>query len=137
MNWLSNANLGRIGAAALLLTTALLVPNAYAQEQQAAAAEEQEDAPLTLDELKVLTAPIALYPDDLVSLIISAEHVNKFFIDNMPAFGIGMFDAFAGPIEARTRDGADLQSGAAETRVLHQVLLFVGVESIPTPAGEA
>ena len=39
-----------------------------------------------------------------VSLIISAEHVNKFFIDNMPAFAIGMFDAFAGPIEARTRD---------------------------------
>jgi hypothetical protein len=39
-----------------------------------------------------------------VSLIISAEHVNKFFIDNMPAFGIGMFDAFSGPVEARTRD---------------------------------
>jgi aromatic ring-opening dioxygenase catalytic subunit (LigB family) len=39
-----------------------------------------------------------------VSLIISAEHVNKFFIDNMPAFAIGMFDAFAGPIEARTRE---------------------------------
>src|SRR5215468_2692897 len=39
-----------------------------------------------------------------VSLIISAEHVNKFFIDNMPAFAIGMFDAFSGPIEARTRD---------------------------------
>src|SRR5215469_15644846 len=39
-----------------------------------------------------------------VSLIISAEHVNKFFIDNMPAFAIGMFDAFAGPVEARTRE---------------------------------
>ena len=33
------------------------------------------------------------------SLIISADHVNKFFIDNMPAFGIGMFDEFSGPIE--------------------------------------
>jgi hypothetical protein len=39
-----------------------------------------------------------------VSLIISAEHVNKFFIDNMPAFAIGMFDAFSGPVEARTRN---------------------------------
>jgi aromatic ring-opening dioxygenase catalytic subunit (LigB family) len=39
-----------------------------------------------------------------VTLIISAEHVNKFFIDNMPAFGIGMFDFFSGPVEARTRD---------------------------------
>ena len=39
-----------------------------------------------------------------VSLIISADHVNKFFIDNMPAFGIGMFDAFSGPIESKTRN---------------------------------
>jgi len=39
-----------------------------------------------------------------VALIISAEHVNKFFIDNMPAFCIGMFDAFAGPVEAKTRN---------------------------------
>lgn len=39
-----------------------------------------------------------------VSLIISAEHVNKFFIDNMPAFAIGMFDAFSGPVESRTRN---------------------------------
>jgi len=39
-----------------------------------------------------------------VALIISAEHVNKFFIDNMPAFCIGMFDAFSGPVEAKTRN---------------------------------
>ena len=39
-----------------------------------------------------------------VSLIISAEHVNKFFIDNMPAFAIGMFDEFAGPVESKTRN---------------------------------
>lgn len=38
-----------------------------------------------------------------VSLIISADHVNKFFIDNMPAFGIGMFDEFSGPVESKTR----------------------------------
>jgi hypothetical protein len=30
-----------------------------------------------------------------VSLIISADHVNKFFIDNMPAFCIGTFDEFS------------------------------------------
>ena len=39
-----------------------------------------------------------------VSLIISADHVNKFFIDNMPAFGIGMFDEFSGP--GRVQDQA-------------------------------
>jgi aromatic ring-opening dioxygenase catalytic subunit (LigB family) len=44
----------------------------------------------------------AAAPD--ATLIISAEHVNKFFIDNMPAFCIGMFDTFGGPVEARTRD---------------------------------
>ncbi len=44
----------------------------------------------------------AAAPD--VTLLISAEHVNKFFIDNMPAFCMGMFDAFAGPVESRTRD---------------------------------
>lgn len=44
----------------------------------------------------------AAAPD--VCLLISAEHVNKFFLDAMPAFCIGVFDAFAGPIEARTRN---------------------------------
>ena len=39
-----------------------------------------------------------------VALIVSGEHVNKFFIDNMPAFAIGMLDEFSGPIEARTRE---------------------------------
>ena len=37
-----------------------------------------------------------------------ADHLgrsrHKFFIDNMPAFGIGMFDEFSGPIESKTRD---------------------------------
>ena len=51
-----------------------------------------------------------------VSLIISADHVNKFFIDNMPAFGIGMFDAFSGPVEARTRDfGVGISRGEGRT----------------------
>jgi hypothetical protein len=44
----------------------------------------------------------AAAPD--VTLLISAEHVNKFFLDAMPAFCIGLFDMFAGPVEARTRD---------------------------------
>jgi aromatic ring-opening dioxygenase catalytic subunit (LigB family) len=44
----------------------------------------------------------AAAPD--ATLIVSAEHVNKFFLDNMPAFCIGVFDAFAGPVEARGRD---------------------------------
>ena len=39
-----------------------------------------------------------------VCLIITAEHVNKFFLDNMPAFCIGMFDGFSGPVESKTRD---------------------------------
>lgn len=43
----------------------------------------------------------AARPD--ATLIVSAEHVNKFFLDNMPAFCIGLFDAFSGPVEARTR----------------------------------
>ena len=39
-----------------------------------------------------------------VCLIVSAEHVNKFFIDNMPAFCMGWFDSFSGPVEGKTRD---------------------------------
>lgn len=39
-----------------------------------------------------------------VTLVISADHVNSFFLDNMPPFCIGVFDAFDGPIEARLRD---------------------------------
>ncbi|MGE0716522.1 MAG: hypothetical protein AB7P02_13865 [Alphaproteobacteria bacterium] len=39
-----------------------------------------------------------------VCLIVGPDHVNKFFLDNMPAFCIGCFDAFAGPVEGLTRD---------------------------------
>jgi hypothetical protein len=46
-------------------------PRPAADSEPAAATEEP--APLTLDELKVLTAPIALYPDDLVALTIAAS----------------------------------------------------------------
>jgi hypothetical protein len=51
---------------------------------------------------RLADALVEAAPD--VSLIISAEHVNKFFIDNMPAFAIGMFDAFSGPVESKTRN---------------------------------
>lgn len=44
----------------------------------------------------------AARPD--VCLLVSAEHVNKFFLDNMPAFCMGLFDSFFGPVEGRTRD---------------------------------
>ncbi len=44
----------------------------------------------------------AAAPD--VCLIVSAEHVNKFFLDNMPAFCMGLFDSFAGPVEGNARD---------------------------------
>src|SRR5450432_3241447 len=47
-------------------------------------------------------------PDALV--IVAAEHFANFFMDNMPAYAIGMADAYEGPIEdpgwlgiARTR----------------------------------
>jgi len=50
---------------------------------------------------RLAEALAAASPD--VVLIISAEHVNKFFLDNMPAFCIGRFPAFAGPVEARKR----------------------------------
>jgi hypothetical protein len=55
-----------------------------------------------------------------VSLIISAEHVNKFFIDNMPAFAIGMFDAFSAyPIAVSPAISGlpGISSSAASTRV--------------------
>jgi aromatic ring-opening dioxygenase catalytic subunit (LigB family) len=35
-------------------------------------------------------------------LVLSSDHVNKFFLDNMPAFCVGVFDSFAGPAEAST-----------------------------------
>jgi aromatic ring-opening dioxygenase catalytic subunit (LigB family) len=50
---------------------------------------------------RLAEALAAASPD--VTLIISPEHVNKFFIDNMPAFCIGMLAAFTGPAEARKR----------------------------------
>jgi len=50
---------------------------------------------------RLATALERAKPD--VTLIISSEHLNTFFIDNMPAFAIGMFEAFGGPIEAKLR----------------------------------
>jgi len=62
-----------IGFAALTLAIVAGLP-AHAQTDTAASATtEQKAEPLTLDELKILTARIALYPDDLVALCIAAS----------------------------------------------------------------
>jgi len=42
----------------------------------------------------------AAEPD--VAIILSPDHVNRFFLDNMPAFCIGLFDSFRGPAERNT-----------------------------------
>ncbi len=40
----------------------------------------------------------AAKPD--IVLLFSSDHVNKFFLDNMPAFCIGVSESFDGPVEA-------------------------------------
>ena len=42
----------------------------------------------------------AARPD--AAILISPDHLNRFFLDNMPAFCIGLFDAFRGPAERGT-----------------------------------
>ena len=70
-------NLRLLGAISLLLIAA--GPPASSQTSQpaepasATATAEDEAAPLSEDELEVLVAPIALYPDDLVATIITAS----------------------------------------------------------------
>lgn len=68
-----------VGLAALALLLAM-GPPAHPQTAAAPAAPatteattDEEAAPLTLDELKILTARIALYPDELVALCIAAS----------------------------------------------------------------
>lgn len=57
------------------VTLVAFCPHAYAQQQPSAtnSADEQQPAPLTADEMEVLVARIALYPDELVALISSAS----------------------------------------------------------------
>ncbi|TJV58577.1 MAG: DUF3300 domain-containing protein, partial [Mesorhizobium sp.] len=78
----SRFGLVSVGLAALLLLSAPFGAPAYGQTptptprpaaDSEPAAVTEEPAPLTLDELKVLTAPIALYPDDVVALTIAAS----------------------------------------------------------------
>jgi hypothetical protein len=80
MSVLDLTTLSRLLVAAALSagTAGLLVPPAIAQEQQVAAADASGDesdspAPLTMDEMEVLVARIALYPDELVALISGAS----------------------------------------------------------------
>lgn len=47
--------------------------NIFAQDGAPATEQSETAAPLTLAELKILAAPIALYPDDLVALCIAAS----------------------------------------------------------------
>ena len=62
---------------AVLATTETGAPPALAQEQAAAAQASttatQRPEPLTDDELEVLVARIALYPDELVALVCAAS----------------------------------------------------------------
>jgi hypothetical protein len=65
-------------AALLLLDTALKPQSAFAQEQVAAAdaenaAETTSPEPLSADEMEVLVARIALYPDELIAVITGAS----------------------------------------------------------------
>ncbi|WP_051505594.1 DUF3300 domain-containing protein [Mesorhizobium sp. WSM2561] len=59
------------GFAALMFFASFGEP-VHAQTDQSAISDTEVAASLTLDELKILTARIALYPDDLVALSISA-----------------------------------------------------------------
>ncbi len=74
----------RFAAAMIGLIVAVGLPGVARSQQSAerpspssneipAASESEETAALTLEELEVLAAPIALYPDDLVALCISAS----------------------------------------------------------------
>jgi aromatic ring-opening dioxygenase catalytic subunit (LigB family) len=60
-------------------------------------------------------ALMASRPDALI--VIAAEHFANFFMDNMPAYAMGMADEYEGPIE----DGGWL--GIAKTRVLGDAAL--------------
>lgn len=62
-----------VAALSLLGTEPPMAAAQDAQNAKPAATETDEPAPLTLDELEVLVAPIALYPDELVALCISAS----------------------------------------------------------------
>jgi len=73
--WL--AGIGAATALALLMTTAAPPAPVFAQQQQAAAAPaapaQQSPDPLSADEMEVLVARIALYPDELIAVISAAS----------------------------------------------------------------
>jgi hypothetical protein len=68
---------GSSAAVALLLLAVMPAPPAFAQDQAAAPAPAQAAAaapePLTDDEMEVLVARIALYPDELIGVITAAS----------------------------------------------------------------
>ena len=71
----------------------------------------------------------AARPDALI--VIAAEHFSNFFMDNMPAYAIGMADSYEGPIEdpawlgiERTRVPGD---AALSQRLIREVMQTVDV----------
>ena len=67
-------------------------------------ASEAEDTPQIANfrtGFRTLSAALhAAEPD--VAILLSPDHVNRFFLDNMPAFCIALFDSFTGPAERNT-----------------------------------
>ena len=75
-------------------------------------------------------APIAAWRDDLAAarpdalIVVAAEHFANFFMNNMPAFAMGMADSYEGPIEdpavagysAHRRSGQCAAVAAADPR---------------------
>ncbi len=69
-------NILKVGAAALLLALTAQYPSLAFSQEQVAAADASADAaspePLSADEMEVLVARIALYPDELIAVITAA-----------------------------------------------------------------
>ncbi len=65
---------------------------------------EQEDTPqIAKFRAGFRTLSTALHDAQTdVAIILSPDHINRFFLDNMPAFCIGLFEAFKGPAEHNT-----------------------------------
>ena len=68
---LAGSRITALAAAAMILRPTPQMVSAQTSNEPGGAT--QEPAPLTLDELDILTARIAFYPDELVALTISAS----------------------------------------------------------------
>ncbi len=71
-------------SALLLLAVPLMAPAALAQDQTAAADAQADDTappPLSAEDMDILVAPIALYPDELVALVTAASLYPQQIVD--------------------------------------------------------